>query len=347
MLSDRRQRILCALIEEYVANALPVGSRTITERYGLGVSPATVRNELSALEEEGYITQPHTSAGRIPTDAGYRQFVDRLVESGIMQGMNPYEPLLSQLKETASAIDDLIEKMSMQLTKLTDCLSIVTAPVSEFTKVRQISLVSLSNRQALAIVVGQDGQVINESFIFDEDVTPARLSKVERTLKLILQDNTLDDLKDEAIFQRDDTCNDLLVKKILEALIPRMKEAGLSKTARMGMSALMKKPEFHNSEALLPIMEILEDDTVLFSAFDSNAGSSGDVVVRIGGENAKEGLSGVSVVAGTYGMGSSRGIVAVIGPKRMDYSKVIESVIAAKTTLNKPDVKNHSEGASL
>ena len=125
MLSDRRQRVLAALIEEYVARAIPVGSRTLAERYELGVSSATVRNELSMLEDEGYISQPHTPAGRIPTDFGYRTFVDNLVESGAIAEDAATQQAIEQLRRSAKELDDLLERTSAQLAQLTDCLTIV------------------------------------------------------------------------------------------------------------------------------------------------------------------------------------------------------------------------------
>lgn len=246
MLSDRRQLVLRALIEEYVARAMPVGSRTIVEQYHLGVSPATVRNDLSALEDAGYISQPHTSAGRIPTDAGYRAFVDDLIASGVTSDGIPYEDWTRQIRESADAVDNLIKQTVSELTRLTDCLSLVAEPVQDSEEVRNIS--------------------------------------------------------------------------------------------RLGLSRLMKKPEFHDSSSLLPLMEILEDDSVLYRVLDSSActGSDadvGDIVVRIGTENPETELSGVSVIAGFYGRGSSQGVVAVIGPTRMDYSCVIKAVKAAQNVL--------------
>ncbi len=125
MLSDRRQRILRALIEEYVMHAVPVGSRTLAEQYDLGVSSATVRNDLSALEEAGYIAQPHTSAGRVPTDAGYREFVDDLLASEAFGGAGVEEELACQIRSHADALDELMRRTSEELARLTDCLSLV------------------------------------------------------------------------------------------------------------------------------------------------------------------------------------------------------------------------------
>ena len=240
MLSDRRQRVLAALVEEYVQHALPVGSRTLTEHYELGVSPVTVRNELSALEEEGYLSQPHTSAGRIPTDYGYRSFVDNLVATGALDEKKLPREAVERLRADARELDDLLAQTSAVLARLTDCLSIV----------------------------------------MPQDVSHAR---------------------------------------------------------RLGMSSLMRKPEFSSSLALLPVMQVLEDDTVLLEVLDATAPHDESTGVRIGSENVTEYLSGVSVVASRYGRGEGEGIVAVIGPTRMDYSKVYNAVRLASRALGEDD----------
>ena len=240
MLSDRRQRVLAALVEEYVQHALPVGSRTLTEHYELGVSPATVRNELSALEDEGYLSQPHTSAGRIPTDYGYRSFVDNLVATGALDEKKLPREAVERLRADARELDDLLAQTSAVLARLTDCLSIV----------------------------------------MPQDVSHAR---------------------------------------------------------RLGMSSLMRKPEFASSLALLPVMQVLEDDTVLLEVLDATAPHDESTGVRIGSENVTEYLSGVSVVASRYGHGEGEGIVAIIGPTRMDYSKVYNAVRLASRALGEDD----------
>ncbi len=245
MLSDRRQRILRALIEEYVSHAMPVGSRTLTEQYNLGVSSATVRNELSALEEAGFITQPHTSAGRVPTDAGYREFVDDLLASDAFAKKNIQTHMAQSLRDSADALDELMRKMSEELTRLTDCLALVGC-------------------------------------IDTADAHNTKLAKKER----------------------------------------------------LGLSSLMRKPEFQESSSLLPLMEILEDDTVYYKVFDEASSSSDGFAIKIGHENADSNLVCVSVVAGVYGTGSNQGVVAVIGPKRMEYENVIRAVRTAQSILN-------------
>ena len=270
VLSDRRQRVLSALIEEYVARALPVGSRTLTERYQLGVSPATVRNELSVLEDGGYITQPHTSAGRIPTDFGYRAFVDNLLASDLAGDDERYRPVVDQLRRSASELDALLEQTSSALTRLTEVMG----------------------GKSLQEIEDGLGEGMAEAF------------------------------------------RDPLVRMALDEVLSCLQEGDASRTHRLGVSSLLTKPEFSQSQALLPVMQVLEDDTVLLQILDDAARQgSGAPSVRIGRENDAAALAGVSVVASRYGRGASAGVVAVVGPTRMDYSKVIQAVRIASAAL--------------
>lgn len=347
MLSDRRQRVLSALIEEYVARALPVGSRTLAERYHLGVSSATVRNDLSALEDAGYITQPHTSAGRIPTDAGYRAFVDELLTSGLAEEEHPHEDIVCELRSCASELDALMEQTSAALARLTDCLSIVMAP-SFSAHIRQLSLISLSNYRALIVIVAEDGQVVNRTISFAEEVTPDELADVQNLLARVLAGKSVREVREGIDAKTYEAFRDPLVQLVLDEVLACLQENNIGRAHRLGMSSLMRKPEFSDSRTLLPLMEVLEDDAVLFhvldEADDEEAGgmpvcgeeppcAHDHVMVRIGRENVARELSGVSVVASTYGRGEGEGIVAVIGPTRMDYSRVIRAVRAAQHAL--------------
>ena len=199
-----------------------------------------MRNELSVLEDEGYIKQPHTSAGRVPTDTGYRAFVDDLLVSRL-DTEDISSEMLDKLRNSATELDTLLEKTSQALARLTDCLSVVLAPSEIAQHIKQVTLVS-------------------------------------------------------------------------------------------GMSSLLNKPEFSLSTSLIPIMQVLENETILLHIFDERPGNE-DTMVRIGRENAAEQFSGVSVVARQYGHGDAAGIVAVIGPTRMDYTKSIQAVRAAGQVL--------------
>ena len=334
MLSDRRQRVLSALIEEYVARALPVGSRTLTERYQLGVSPATVRNELSVLEDGGYITQPHTSAGRIPTDFGYRAFVDNLLASDLAGDDERYRPVVDQLRRSASELDALLEQTSSALTRLTDCLSIVLAPSVLNLHIKQLSLISLSPYRALVVLVTEDGQVFNRQMDFAEEVSPDELARVQRFLAEVMGGKSLQEIEDGLGEGMAEAFRDPLVRMALDEVLSCLQEGDASRTHRLGVSSLLTKPEFSQSQALLPVMQVLEDDTVLLQILDDAARQgSGAPSVRIGRENDAAALADVSVVASRYGRGASAGVVAVVGPTRMDYSKVIQAVRIASAAL--------------
>jgi len=322
--------VLSALIEEYIAYALPVGSRTLVERYRLGVSPATVRNELSILEGDGYITQPHTSAGRIPTDTGYRAFVDSLLDSGLAETED--QKMVEELRKSATELDGLFEKTSLALSRLTDCLSIVLTPSVISQHIKQLSLVSLNPYQALIVLITNDGQVLNRHLEFLEAVDCDDLAAVQNLFNRCFAGKSLSDIKQGfapefyALFQ------DPLTQLILDEVILCLRENRSSKAHRLGVASLLRKPEFSLSRSLVPIMQVLEDDTILLHIFDDSPASK-STVVKIGRENCAEQLSGISVVASQFGRDEAAGIVAVIGPTRMDYSKVIQAVRAAQQVL--------------
>ena len=333
LLSDRRQKVLQALIEEYIANAQPVGSRTLVDRYRLGVSSATVRNELSVLEDEGYLTSPHTSAGRVPTDAGYRAFVDDLLSREY--GEDATGGMFDDVRDAAKKMDDLMEQTSAALSRLTDCLSVVVAPSLLASSVKQISLVSMSSRRMLMVVVTDDGQVFNRSVEFAEDVSADELADVQNALNAALSGRSISEVR-KAKGVRIEALSSPLARIVIDELVVCMAKADEGRAHSLGMSALLSKPEFSNSSAALPVLQVLEDDTVLMHLFDDvgSAGNAPDSLeVRIGKENSASELSGVSVVAAQYGSGEAQGVVAVIGPTRMDYSKVISVVRSAKSAL--------------
>lgn len=334
MLSERRQRVLRALIEDYIEYALPVGSRTLTERHRLGVSPATVRNDLSALEDAGFIQQPHTSAGRVPTDAGYRSFVDELLQSGLAEEERPHRDIVEELRASATELDALMERTSAALARLTDCLSVVMAPSVFAGRIRQTTLVSLSPWQAIVIVVAEDGQVVNRTIAFTEEVGADELAAAQSLLNRVLVGRSARDVRRNLDASTVEALRDPLVQLIIDEVVECLGESDGNRAHSLGISSLLRQPEFSNAKALLPVMEVLEDDRVLLHTFDDAAGSEGPVMVRIGHENPASELAGVSIVACSYGRGDAEGVVAVIGPTRMNYESAIRAVRAAQCVLH-------------
>ena len=338
MLSQRRQHILQALVEDYITYASPVGSKTLVNRYGIAASPATVRNELSALEEAGYISSPHTSAGRVPTDSGYREFVNGLLDHlPELKTHHEFEDLLHHARE----VDDLLQQTSCAMTRLTDCFSMVLAPSLFHVALKQISLVALSNTRIMIIVVTADEQVLNRSVELPTPIESHTLAHIQHALQSLLPILADQDGASKAnhMVELPEILRTEPASYIVQEVLLCLHSGERTRHHSQGLSALLSKPEFSQSNQLLPVLKVLEDNAMLMELFNTlgqkTQAQQHLMHVGIGSENATPELSGVSVVAAEYGHGKHAGIVAVIGPTRMDYSHVISAVRSAQTALNK------------
>ncbi len=332
MLNERRRRVLQALVEEYIASAQPVGSKTLVERYELGCSSATVRNELAILEETGYVVQPHISAGRMPTDTGYRDFVDRLIEAA---GADTHAPATMP---QATEVDELMRETSAMLTRLTDSLAVVMAPSVSLARVKRLDLLSMSPRRALFVLITESGQVLNRHIVLAEDAAPERISSIERSLNASLIGKRAaeirplrDALEKEA--RAGAPLADALMARIVDEILDALAEADRDRLYHVGVPALLAQPEFHDAERARPLIEAVENGLTLLEALSDALGQQG-VVVRIGHENRRAELGGVSIIATNYGSGSSDGVVGVIGPTRMDYQRAMSAVRAVADGLS-------------
>lgn len=329
MLTKRRKQVLEALVNEYISYATPVGSRTICERYEIGVSSATVRNELANLEETGYVVSPHTSAGRIPTDTGYRSFVDGLLSrDDIVFDENTSKDFVWPVEE----INDLVKESCNALARHTNCLAVLLAPSFERILLKRISLVSLAPRRGLIIVVTQDGQVLDTHTEFRGDVSAADLQRLEALLNSLIVGETFEDLRISVLPQEIAAQCDGTLEDILLEIIKLIEESDQDRIHHWGMSALLSQPEFKNAHHVLPIASLLEDNWALLSLF-SNMLDSQRPVVRIGHENDSEAFEEISFVAQGYTVKDAKGLVAVIGPTRMDYARAISAVSAVSHTF--------------
>ena len=324
MLSDRRQIVLRALIEEYIARALPVGSRTLVERYNLGISSATVRNELSLLEEMGYLAQPHTSAGRIPTDFGYRAFVDELLSESDPD--NGEDALARELRESASDLDDLMDRTSQALARFTDCMTLLVPP-----RILSVDLVLLTPQRLLTVIVTEDGQVFDRQMDLPRDYSQDEIGKTQEALNNILVGTSLSSTSGELPLGASGVHDDLF-RMVMAEILACLKDQNAIKAHPLGISHLLGKPEFSDSSCLMPVLEELEGDTMLLRVFN-DAAASEEPVVRIGHENDSEALSSVSLIANRFGEAEHSGLILIVGPTRMDYSQVLKAVRAARNVL--------------
>lgn len=329
MLSDRRQIVLRALIEEYIARALPVGSRTLVERYNLGISSATVRNELSLLEEMGYLAQPHASAGRIPTDFGYRAFVDELLSESDPD--NGEDALARELRESASDLDDLMDRTSQALARFTDCMTLLVPPRILSVDIRLVNLVLLTPQRLLTVIVTEDGQVFDRQMDLPRDYSQDEIGKTQEALNNILVGTSLSSTSGELPLGASGVHDDLF-RMVMAEILACLKDQNAIKAHPLGISHLLGKPEFSDSSCLMPVLEELEGDTMLLRVFN-DAAASEEPVVRIGHENDSEALSSVSLIANRFGEAEHSGLILIVGPTRMDYSQVLKAVRAARNVL--------------
>ncbi len=323
MLNERRRRVLQALVNQYIESAQPVASKALVERYDLGCSPATVRNELAILEETGFVFQPHISAGRVPTDSGYRTFVDDILAGQWVDTDD--ESVRADLLAHASEVDELLRETSALLTHLTDYAAVVVAPTVSLARIKRVDLLSMAPRRALFVLITESGRVINRSIELAEDSSPERLAEVERALNASLIGKRAADIRPLRSALEGEQPTSALLGQVLDEILDSLDEADRDRLYSGGVRALLGQPEFHDAERVRPVIAALEEGISMLDAL-SDALAAPGVTVRIGHENMREGLSGVSIVATNYGAGHTDGVLGVVGPTRMDYQRAIDAV---------------------
>jgi heat-inducible transcriptional repressor len=327
MLDDRKLAVLRAIVQDYVSTEEPVGSKALVERHSLGVSPATIRNDMAALEDEGYIAQPHTSAGRIPTDKGYRLFVDRLAH---LRSLTLAERrAISTFLDGAVDLDDVVSRTVRLLAQLTRQVAVVQYPSLTRSVVRHVELLTVQPTRIMLVLITTTGRVeqrvVDTGVPVGEDTLGelrSRLNLVAAGLPLADVPAAVDDLA-QAFTPEDRPAVAALLATLLETLVEEREErivlAGTANLTRFGM-------DFPGSVA--PVLEALEEQMVLLRLLGEVTDPS-QVTVRIGHENHVEGLTGASVVSVGYG-GGDRALakLGVLGPTRMDYPGTMGAVRA-------------------
>lgn len=324
-LDDRKLDVLRAIVEDYVATQEPVGSKALVDRHHLGVSPATIRNDMSALEDEGYITQPHTSAGRVPTDRGYRLFVDRL--STVKPLSLAERRAIHTFLDGAVDLDDVVSRTVRLLAQLTRQAAVVQYPSLTRSTVRHVELVSLGNDRVLVVLITDTGRVEQRVVELSEGVDEVLLGDLRARLnaEIIGLDFTsvasaVAGLTEQFAIE-DRPVVAAVTATLLESLVERREErlavAGTANLARYGQ-------EFESE--LEPLLSALEEHVVLLRLL-GEASSPSTMTVRIGRENATSGLSATSIITTGYGpAGRALASMGVVGPTRMDYPGTIAAV---------------------
>lgn len=332
-LNSRRATVLKALVEEYITSVQPVSSKALVDRYDLGCSSATVRNELAALEETGYVYQPHVSAGRIPTDSGYRAFVDGVAITAELTAAES-DAIYERYATLEREMVDVLRETPALLSALTSYVAVAVAPRLRRARIRRVSVVPLAPRRALVVVVTDSGQVADRHVDFGPDADAALLGDVERAVNVLLDGM----MGDDVARVRDDMgeVSERLARamsRVLDEVADCLWETDEDRVLTGGVSALLAQPEFAEPSVVRPLLGLLEDGLSAMGVL-SDGVSAESVTVRIGEENRTVALKRVSFVASRYGDGDTGGIVGVIGPTRMDYPRVMASVRAVSDALS-------------
>jgi heat-inducible transcriptional repressor len=332
-MDERKFAVLRAIIEDYVATQEPIGSKSIVERHRLKVSPATVRNEMAVLEDEGYIVQPHTSAGRIPTDKGYRTFVNRLNE---VRALSTAESkAITQVLQGAVDLDDVMQKTVKLLAQLTGQVSVIQYPILSNSVVKHIDLIAVTDSRIMIVLVANSGRLEQATVELPKPLSLDSLDAGRLKLKSTITDKKFSDVS-TLISNFSKTANPVEVKSV-EVIVEKVNnlamESGDQKVMVGGAGNLARlDPDF--SKNLLPVLDEIEENVVVLKLLGEMS-SSDDIFVRIGHENKASNLHSASIVATGYSSGDSLSKLGIVGPTRMDYPGTMAAVGAVARYLGR------------
>ncbi len=326
-LDDRKLKILKAIISNYLETGEPVGSRTISKYTDLNLSSATIRNEMADLEELGLIMQPHTSAGRIPTDKGYRLYVDHMM----VEKDTEMEEMKTQLLERVDKMESLLKQVAKVLAYNTNYATLVTAPQYQNSKLKFIQLSQVDARQLLAVIV-VDGNVIkNKLMQVERMLENDEILKLNVLLNTFLQGASLQDINLEMIQTIKTQAGEFadIMENVFQGIAEAIHEADQVEIYTSGTTNMLKYPELGNIEQTTKLLEALEEKQGLDELIDDsmNGENPNGIQVYIGEEAPVSNMKDCSIVTATYELAEgARGTIGIIGPKRMDYQKVVSTL---------------------
>lgn len=334
-LDERKKKILCAVIRNYLETGEPVGSRTISKYTDLNLSSATIRNEMSDLEDLGYIVQPHTSAGRIPTDQAYRLYVDDMMEEKDRE----IQELKGLLLETEGKMNTMLKNVAKVLAVNTNYATVVSAPKVSGSKLKFIQLSKVSDRQLLAVIVVEGNVIKNSMLDISEPIDDETMLKLNILLNTHLNGLSLEEislgmiasLKAQAGIHSD------IVSEVLDAVAEAIREDEDLEIYTSGTNNIFKYPELADQEKASQLITTFEEKEIFSKLAKEKIGDENTgIQVYIGEESNMQSMKDCSVVTTTYELGDGmKGSIAIIGPKRMDYEKVVASLKTMMGELDK------------
>lgn len=322
MLTERQQLILAKVVESFVQNAEPVGSRTISKRDDIRYSAATVRNEMADLEEQGFLQQPHTSSGRIPTNKGYRFYVDNLVKPRALE-VQDIATIQRYFAKRMHELEQVFQQTALIISQLTNYTSIVLGPEVFHNKLKHLQLIPLSDRKAVAIMVTDTGHVENRSIAVPEHTMLSELEKLVNLLNDKLAGVPLYRIRSKMYSEisRELSKYTEQYEALLEIADQMLVPDEHDRVFMGGTTNLMNQPEFHDVRKVKLIFDLFEDQDVMVQLFDPEGTG---IRVSIGQENPFEAVRNCSIITSSFTIdGEQVGSIGLLGPTRMDYSKLI------------------------
>ena len=322
-LDDRKYLILQAIIDDYIMTAIPVGSRTISRKSGVGFSPATIRNEMSDLEELGYLDQPHTSAGRVPSNKAYRLYVDHLMKT-VKLSSDERERMHEHLLSKSKQVEGVIRSAASVLSDATKYTAVIVAPKLGTLRIKHVQLVPVAERTALMVIVTNVGIVKDALIRVPEDMDADDLYSISRMLTEKLADKPLEAVRQAfSELLRNAEQNRKLLGETLQVIEKRLEAGGDASDVIVGGSAnLLEYPEYSDVTKARNFLAVLESKDKLRRIVGRDGGM--EITIRIGPENLVPELNDCSIVTASYRVGDqSTGTLGIIGPTRMNYNRVI------------------------
>jgi heat-inducible transcriptional repressor len=325
-LTPRQREVLRILVQEYVNTATPVGSGTIQRVGRMGVSPATIRNEMGALEELGYIEQPHTSAGRVPTVKGYRYFVEQLMEQVDLPAPEQ-RTIKHQFHQVRLSLDQWMRLTATVLAHSSRAASLVTAPHAANSRFRHMELISIHDTLCLMILVLQDGSIHEEMLVLTTPIDQGQLSQASNKVNAALVNLSAEEVRDNTRPELADLQGwEAQVLQHIVFLMEQVDHQTVSEIYRDGLVNVLRQPEFVDATKFRQVLEVLEHRNLLERILSRTLSANG-VQVIIGGEGRYEEIDDVSLVLSPYGVrGKASGVLGIMGPTRMGYARAISTV---------------------
>lgn len=322
MLNERKRRILQAIINDYISTAEPIGSRTIARKYDLGVSPATIRNEMADLELLGYIEQLHTSSGRIPSSKGYRLYVDDLLRPEAMT-QNEMALIQNWYKVKVQRLDEVFQETAKIISRMTKNVSLVLAPQLSQASFRSLQFLPLDEQRVIAVIMTDVGFVENKVIVMPDGACFEDFQRIARLINSCLAGKTIESINAAVLRKIADEIKD---DSLFEAAVTVIQNAlAQEKKARIylgGTTQLLNQPEFKDVQKVKNILLMLEEEQLLCDILSAQKGQG--LTVTIGQENKYSGIQDCSIISATYHLnGELIGTIAVLGPTRMEYGKTM------------------------